>query len=329
MIHVYSYYDRFLVTDITNFCKTVQWSGDKSQCARTLECTLAYSIIDKNQPHVEIGEGTLIWAIDDEVGEFFRGIVFDRELNSEQQEVKFTAYDYLKYFLKSKGTYNFQNITPEDIAKKICSDEEINIGHIESTGIRVNQINQSKAYYDIIMQAYTTAMKRTGYQYFCRINKMSFEVIIKGQIVANYILRPDTNMVGISYKSNIDNMVNQVKIYDDKNNYVGIVQNKDWINEFGILQDIYTIEEDKNTTNEANNMLHGADSEIDTGDIIGNINCITGYGIKTEIDYLDIAKEAVWYIDTDTHTWDMGTHKHTMQLTLNCKNMMDTKEDDN
>lgn len=319
MIHVYSLYDRYLVTDITSYVKTLEWSGDLSQCARKVDCTLAYSIFDKNQPHTQIGPGTLIWIIDDDIGEFFRGIVFDRELSSSE-EITFTAYDYLIYFLKSKGTYNFNNIFPEDIAKKICQEAQVEIGHLEATNKNISMVSQGQSFYDIIMKAYS--MTSSSARYFARMKGSQFEVIPKGQVVENYELRPDANTTNVNYSDNIESMVNRVKIFDDKNNYLGTSENKDWITEFGVLQDTYTVEEGKNPSSESAAMLHGVDTET-TIEALGNMNCITGFAVKTKIWYMDILKEAVWYIDEDTHTFDFSTGKHTMELTLHSENTMD------
>lgn len=327
MIHAYSLYDRWLVTDITGYLKTIEWSGDLSQCARKVDCTLAYSIFDKNQPHVQIGLGTLIWLVDDEIGEFFRGVVFDRELNSSE-EVTFTAYDYLIYFLKSKGTYNFQNMLPENIAAKICLDAEVEAGSIESTGIKVSFLCQNESFYNVIMKAYTKASKVLNgeKQYFPRINGEKLEIIEKGQIVENFELRPDLNINNCDYSDNIEDMINRVKIYDDKNNYLGMVEDASYITEFGVLQDTYTVEEGKNPSTEANLMLKGAETET-TVEAIGNMNCITGFGVKTKIFYMDVLSDSVWYIDSDSHTFDVETGKHTMQLVLHSNNKMDLQEE--
>ncbi|MFL0248858.1 terminase [Clostridium neuense] len=328
MIHAYSLYDRWLVTDITGYLKTIEWSGDLSQCARKIEGTLAYSIFDKNQPHVQIGPGTLIWLVDDEIGEFFRGIVFDRELNSSE-EVTFTAYDYLIYFLKSKGTYNFQNMLPEDIAEKVCSDAGVETGNIENTGVKVSFLSQNEAFYNIIMKAYTKVSKASNgkLQYFPRIVGEKLEIIEKGKVVPNFELRPDLNMNSCDYSDNIEDMINRVKIYDDKNNYLGVVEDAEHITEFGVLQDTYTVEEGKNPNAEANLMLKGAETET-TVEAIGNMNCITGFGVRTKIFYMDVLSDAVWYIDSDNHTFDVETGKHTMELVLHSSNLMDLQEEE-
>ncbi|WP_234123445.1 XkdQ/YqbQ family protein [Clostridium hydrogenum] len=325
MIHAYSLYDRWLVTDITGYLKTIEWSGDLSQCARKIECTLAYSIFDKNQPHVQIGPGTLIWLVDDEIGEFFRGIVFDRELNSSE-ELSFTAYDYLIYFLQSKGTYNFQNMCPEDVARKICTDAGVAAGNLEKTGVQVNLLVQEESFYNTIMKAYKKASDNSGgqKQYFPRINGTKFEVIEKGQVIDEFELSPETDMRNAAYSDNIEAMVNRVKIYDDKNNYVGTKENSSWITTFGVFQDTYTVEEGKDPNAEANLMLHGGDSET-VVEALGNMKCITGFGVKTKISYVDVLKDSVWYIDADTHTFYVASGKHTMQLTLHSTNIMDSE----
>lgn len=311
-------------TEITKLCKTVKWSGDKSQVARKLEVTLAYSIFDRNQPNTQVSPGTMIWLVDDVAGEIFRGIVFNRSLNSNQ-ELTYYAYDFLIYFLKSKATYNFTNTTPEAITTRVCQDVGVSVGQLESTGMYIDLLVARKSLYDIIMQAYSYASYSTGKQYFLRMIQDKLNMIEKGKNLIDFTLDPNVNLINSEYVDNIENMINKVKIYDSKKRFTGqVVENTEWQKFYGILEDAYTINKAKNTQVEASMLLKPMEQMVSVT-VLGDTNVITGTAVKTKIFYVSVLVDATWYVDADAHTWEIGTNKYTMQLTLNLQNLMDLK----
>lgn len=330
MIKLFVLYDNKIITDITNVVKSVSITGDKVQAARKLDVAITYPIWDRGQPRTQIGPGTKIWMLLDGE-EIFRGIVWNRELNSSGEgSLIVTAYDYLIYLTKSKVTFNFTNITPEDATRKICLELGIETGDIASTGIPVNRLIPQKTGYESIMEMYTQASKTNGKQYIPVMKGTAVSVIEKGKTVANYTLQTqfdDTgnNILSTSYKDTMDSMVNKVKIYDDKNNYVGEVGVDAWSKYYGLIQENYVKEADKDSNTVAQGMLKSIDQGI-TIEALGNWGCRTGYAVNSKIIYVDVLQNAVLYIDGDTHTWEVGTGKYTMSLNLSFKNSMDSKE---
>ena len=327
MIKLYSLYNG-VATDITDVIKSISCTGDKAQAARKLDITLTYPIWDRNQPRTQITTGTKVWLLLSGQ-EIFRGIVWDRTLNSASEDMPLVAYDYLIYLTKSKVTFNFTNITPEDATAKICSELGIEVGDLANTGITVNRLISQKTGYEAIMEMYTQASKTNGNKYIPVMDGAKLSVIEKGNIVADYTLRSrldgvGNNMLGTSYRDTMDGMINKVKIYDDKNNYVGEVSNDSQVNNYGLLQDNYTKEADKDSGVVANGMLKGIQQDV-TIPALGNWECRTGYAVNTEIFYIDNLQNATMFIDGDTHTWEPGTGKYTMSLNLSYKNAMDSK----
>lgn len=327
MIKLYSLYNG-VVRDITNAVKSISSTGDKAQAARKIDVTLAYPIWDRNQPRTQIAPGTKVWLLLDGK-EIFRGIAWDREINSSSEELTFPAYDYLIYLTKSKVTFNFSNITPEDATRKICSELGIETGSLASTGIKVNRLIAQKTGYEAIMEMYTQAAKTNGKKYIPVMDSTKLSVIEKGKVVADYTLRSrldgvGNNIMNTSYRDTMDGMVNKVKIYDDKDNYAGEVSNGSWIGEYGLIQDNYTKEVDKDSIAVAKGMLSGIQRDV-TIPALGNWDCRTGYAVNTEIFYVSTLQNAVMFIDGDTHTWEPGTGKYTMSLNLSFDNKMDSK----
>lgn len=74
----------------------------------------------------------------------------------------------------------------------------------------------------------------------------------------------------------------------------------------------------------AKNMLSGVEKKVTLDGINGDLSCIAGNGV--EVYDKATGLNGVFWIDSDTHTWENGTH--IMSLELNFKNIMDSKEYD-
>jgi len=301
--------------NITNFVKSVSNSGDSSLLSRKLSITLAHPIWDKNQPQVNLPLGSKIRMILDGE-EIFNGILWIVESNSNE-ELILTAYDFLIYLNKSKVTYNFTNIKPEDAVKKICSELGVETGDIEQTGVAVSNLVQQQTACEAILGLYDMV---TLNGYLLTITKTKINVIRKGQTITNYTLTINengqgNNVISNDYTSSLEDMINMVKIYDDKNNCIGVVEDEANKEKYGILQENYTAETGKDSNIEATKMLKSIGNSCSV-EALGNWQCKTGFVINTKIFYLDSMKNASFLIDGDTHTWDIGTNEYTMQLNL-------------
>lgn len=333
MIKIYSLYDGWLLTDITPVCKSLELSASVDQPARKCAFSMVYPLSDKNQPRVQIGPGTLIKVVDENYGEIFRGEVVDRTLGSSSQEETFTCYDYMRFIMNSSTSMNVKNMPPENVVYKACEEANIKVGDVISTGIPINRVCPDKTYYNIIMECYTQVSKQNGKQYIPIMRADKFNIIEKGQVVSNYVLQSsdkniyNNNMIDLSYKDTLESMVNRVKIFDSNGNYVDQVEVSEYIKNYGVFQTTYSVEDDKDPYTVAQNKLYGFNREIGI-EAIGNYSCITGYAVKTKIGYLDILNDATLYITNDTHTWECGTGKYTMKLTLSSTNRMDLQEVD-
>ena len=333
MIKIYSLYDGWNLTDITPVCKSIELSASVDQPARKCSFSMIYSLTDNNQPRVQIGPGTLISVIEDDYGEIFRGEVVDRTLGSSSQEETFTCYDYMRFIMKSSTSMNIKNISPESVAAKACEEVNITPGDMISTGISINRICPDKTFYSIIMECYSEASKQNGKQYIPIMKSDKLSIIEKGQVISDYVIQSsktdiyNNNLIDMNYKDSLENMVNRVKIFDSQANYVDEVVNSELVKNYGVFQTSYQVEDDKEYYNVAKNKLYGFDEEIEL-EALGNYSCITGYAVKTKIWYLGLLNNATVYINADTHTFECGTGKYTMKLTVSLSNKMDLQEVD-
>ncbi len=283
---------------------------------------------DRFLPRPFIDLGNMLKLLADDGTELFQGYVFFKEKTSSDPKMQVIAYDGGVYLLKSKMTFNFQKMSPEQMTQKVCSEVNIPVGSLSPTGITTSFIADSRTLYDIIMTAYTAASKQNGKKYMPIMQGGKLSVIEKGVVVAKYTLAaeeaPDAKLISDStFSASIEDMVNRVKIYDDKHNQIGIQENADWVKRYGVLQDTYTKEQDKDPNTVAKNMLQGIAQTASLKEVIGDTECITGRAVKVKDLYTGLS--GLFYISSDEHIFDNG--HHTMNLELSFKNIMDAKEE--
>lgn len=312
------------VSDITEAVSGVSWGGSVSQAARTAEISVINAPNDANAENLKlnIGAGDAVRLY--EGGELiFFGEVQNAKKTGETGTVSYSCYDLLNHFLRSTGVYNFSNTTAERIAEKVCADLGVKAGSIAATNVAIKKmILDGDTFYDIIMKAYTKAAKQTGKQYMCRMDGASLSVVEKGKAAGNFILAEGVNITNAEYEETIENMVNVVKIYDEKGAQAGEERDDGWVEKYGIYQQVYKKESGINEKAAARGMLRGVEKRVRVDGINGSLECIAGNGVAV----LDSASGlcGLFWIDSDTHTWENGTH--AMSLELNFQSIMDSKE---
>ena len=310
--------------DITQAVTSVSWGGSVSEAARTADISVINAPDDKNVKSLKlnIGAGDTI-KLYENGGMIFLGEVQASKKTSETGTVTYTCYDLLNHLLRSTGVYNFKNTTAERITQKVCADAGIKTGTITATKAPLKKmIFDGDTLYDIIMKAYTKAAKQTGKKYICRMDGTKLSVGIKGDKLKKFILKKGYNITNASYEETIGNMVNIVKIYNDKNKQAGVVKNEKHIEKYGIYQGTYKKEEGINAATAAKEMLNGVEKKISVEGVDGDLDCIAGNGVKIQDKTTGL--KGLFWIESDTHTWENGIH--TMSLELSFKNTMDSKE---
>lgn len=302
--------------DITNLLTTITWSGDYKSCARKLEFSLISSANDINIPKVDIPLMSLILFYEDN-NELFRGFVYEREKSSDNS-MSFLCYDYCAKLNDIKVSYNIKNETASSIYNKFLTEYKLNKGDIAQANTKIKKVFLGVTAYDMIMSAYTEEAKATGKKYMVYSKGDKFCSSEKGNVKLKLSFEEGKNILSSNFKESVSNMVNKVLIVDDNGNKVSEVKNDDWLKTYGLFQDVYKKQEDKDANAEAKAMLNGVEQTCSlTG--FGDTTCITGYGVQVKDTYTGLV--GLFYIDSDTHTWEGG--KYTIDLELNFKNIMD------
>lgn len=243
--------------------------------------------------------------------ELFRGKVFYNERLGEQGTIQITAYDDAIRLAKSKGTYNFKGTTAEAITRIVCNDLGVEIGQLTPTGIPQKMLCNSMGMYGIIANAYEGASKQNKKKYNIGMRQGKLCVDEVGKEVVEISISSDTNILESSYSENAEEVINRVKIYDEKDQYIGVAENKELISLLGVFQDVYTKEQDKQAGTVASNMLRGIEQSMEIT-TLGNVDYRTGKMVKLRDSSAKVDK--LFCITDDSHKWNNSQYETNIGL---------------
>lgn len=297
--------------DVTQMVADITWSGSESEIARKLELNFLYPLHDHYTPKIYPNIGDQMYLYDDNGNELFRGRVFYNERLSEQGTIQITCYDDAIRLTKSKGTYNFKGKTAEAITQIVCNDLGVEIGEVAQTGIPQKILYNSVGMYEIIQKAYDGASKQNKKRYCIQMREGKLCVDEIGKEILPNVISSDTNILESSYSENAEEVINRVKIYDEKDKYIGVVENKELIELVGVFQDVYTKEKDKQARTVASNMIRGIEQSIEIT-TLGNTSYTSGKLVNIE----DSANKqlGLYFIVEDSHTWSRGQYKTNINI---------------
>ena len=284
----------------------INWSGSQDEVARKLELSFLYPLHDQYTSKVYPSIGGQLFLYDDDNVELFRGKMFYNERLGEQGTIQITAYDDAIRLAKSKGTYNFKGTTAEAIAQIVCNDLGVEIGELAQTGIPQKMLCNGEGIYEIIQKAYEGVSKQNKKKYSIGMRQGKLCVDEIGKEVVEMPISSDTNILESSYSENAEEVINRVKIYDEKDQYIGVVEDKELIDLVGIFQDVYTKEQDKQAGTVASNMLRGIEQSIELT-TLGNTSYASGKLVNIE----DSATKqlGLFFIVSDSHSWSGGKYE--------------------
>lgn len=297
--------------DITDLTGHISWSGSVGDISRVLEFTILHPKHDVYTPRFYPNLGDVVQLLADEGHELFRGVVFYAEQVSQQGTVKITCYDDSIRLSKSTGTFNFKNSSAESIARRVCEEINLPVGSLASTGINQKLLVQGGGLYQTIVDAYNVAATKNGNRYLPLMMNGKLNVIQVGGTTIDYVLEDSVNIISSSFSESAGAIINKVKIYNDKDQYISEVSNQESINKFGIFQSTYTKEKNKDPKTMAKNSLQNVERSISIS-AIGNTSCISGYNIKVIDSTTKIAGR--FQISSDTHKWENGQYTVDLEL---------------
>lgn len=299
----------------------VEWSGTDTQASRQVTFTIPANHYDKNFKNAAIKLGDIV-SLYDGKNRIFVGVVTSREKNAAIGTASYTARDFMHYLLRSNVSQIFREKTPEQIARQVCKMAGVSCGDLAKTGVNIKKlIFDDKSIYDIILRAYRGAVAKTGKRYMLVMDGKKLSVVTKGTD-SKVTLEQGKDITGATYSDTTDNMVNLVRIYNDKKQQIGVVEKKSLTKKYGIYQSTYTKEKGTDAKKEAESMMVGIAKEASV-EAIGNILAVSGKSIVIYDKAAGLSGK--FYITADTHVFENGTH--TMTLELAWKNTMESGTD--
>lgn len=299
----------------------IEWSGSDEQCSRQISFDIPGNPYDKTFHNIKIKLGDIVKLCDGKKI-LFIGTVTTRERSGEIGTVTYTAMDFMHHLLRSNTTHKFKNMTAESIAKKVCREIGIPTGKLAATKYNIPKLFfEDQCIYDIIITAYRKAKSHTGKKYMPAMAGKKVSVIIKGKDTG-VVLEQGVNITGASYTDTVDDMVNRVEIYSEKGKKLGRVEKAAHVSKYGVYQNTYTKEEKVNAKNVAKGMLAGI-TKSSSVEALGDIRAVSGYSIKIKDKATGLTGK--FYIKSDSHTFENGTHM--MQLELSLVNTMEEGAD--
>ncbi len=306
--------------DATELVQSVTWGGGYNQVARTLDFGL---LSPRNGgPVLECGLGDPVqFYVGGELS--FDGFLFSRQKDTGGDVIDVGCYDRGIYLKRNEAAYLFRGQTAEAITRRVCGDFGVAVGELAQTGAPVSRNFPGVSLYKMIQTAYTLASERTGARYMVRFRGEKLEVVAKQKSDRTLVLQPGSNLVNATVTETIEDLVDQVAVYDEKGTLAGTYREAESIKLYGLMQAYLKKSKDKDPALEARKLLDdGGPSQKITVEVLGNRGLIAG-----ECAVMKEPVTGLWglfWIDQDTHTWKNGLYQ--TKLVLNFRNIMDEQE---
>ena len=140
--------------------------------------------------------------------------------------------------------------------------------------------------------------------------KQLLNVVRADTVIDDFIITDTKNLTSAAHSASVEDMRNQICVVDENGNITGYLINREDIEKYGCLQDVYKVDNKQNTQVQARSMLKRV-KETSQISALGNYQCISGFAVEVQEEQI----KGKFLIETDEHT--ISNNNHTMTLTLN------------
>lgn len=305
--------------DISELITDMTWSTSRSGKPAKMSLTYVSGALFQSRKFT-VNNGDVVRVKVDGKPVFY-GYVFTIE-TSEDDKVKLTAYDQIRYLL-TNDTYVLENVTATDLIKRIAKDCELKIGELSDTKHVIPLVMEdNKKLLDIICRALdkTLIATRNIFIFYDDFGKLTLRDAKTW--TTDIIIGEESQMRGFSHKRSIDDETyNRVKLFRD-NKASGkretfIMQDSANIARWGRLQLSDKLEEGINDAQIKELLasymkLHNREKKTLKVDAVGDVRIRAGMYIPLYLPEQQIQQYMI--IDECSHDWDGSGHK--MSLTL-------------
>lgn len=304
--------------DITEFYRSVTWTGSIRTCGRQLKMDL-FNPQDGDFERPNIPSGSVVELLEDETLLFYgQALIHNQPRGSSILSV--TALDNARFLARNDGWYIFRDTTPEAATAQICRDFGIPVGELAATGVKITRKFAGVSIHKIIATLYTMAGEQTGKRYIVRFVGGKLTVTVKSEGLPDLVIAPGANLMDQTTTVDASNIYTRAAIYSKSGKLIRTIDSPDTRNAYGTFQKIITQRKGVDAVKEAQAILddNGVKQTI-TVDVTGNAGLVTGETVAL-VDAFSGRAGRFW-IDADTHVWK--NHQHFTKLNLNFKSMMD------
>lgn len=303
--------------DVSEFVKSVDWSGQTSSFDRRLNISLI-NTIDGRKRAFKVSEGDMI-SFDWQGKTLFIGIIFSFDAD-EEGNMSITAYDPNIYLAKSNDIRKFTNMKASDIVKKLSKDFGIPTGTIVNTGYVIPRlIFRDKSLFDMILTALTLTRKQTGKRFFVGNDKGKLTLKSPSDSKNRFVLQAGSNLTGASYSRSIEDTKTQIKVTggNKKKPITSVASNSSLRKKFGVLQHVEEMDE-KATSSQVKQRAATLLKEMavinDQANVesIGIVEVISGTAVYVADPLSSIAGS--YFVSSDSHTFSNGMHTMSLEL---------------
>lgn len=249
----------------------------------------------------------------------FYGFVFSKSRDKEQH-ISVTAYDQLRY-LKNKQTYAYKNKSTDELIKMIAKDFKLQVGELESTGYKMDDVQDNATLFDIIQNSIneTILNKNQMFVLYDDFGKLTLKNAANMLIPTDFIISEYTAQ-NFDYKSSIDEQTyNQIYLYSENGqNYVA--KDSTNIKNWGVLQltEKFTDAENPQAKSAALlSLYNNVSRSLKINNAFGDIRAHAGASIFVNLNIGDIILCDYMLIEKATHVFE--DNLHTMSLDLRKK----------
>ena len=305
--------------NITELCRSITWSGDWRNAARMLSYSPVANQDDPRLPRAptELGGSARFWHGSELLMDAY---ALERTRDSLGNTIDVTAYDKGLYLTRNSAFLRVEGQTPEGVTASLCGQYGIEAGTLTQTGVALTRNFLGVPLYKIIMTLYTLAADQTGKQYRVRFRGAKLEVVEMKQSEESVGLVPGSNLLSCVSKESASAMTNSVAIYDDQYKLVSTQEDGEAVKLYGLMRAAIRAGAYDDPAGHAKKLLkeNGLKTTI-TVNALGDLRLITG---NTAVVREPVTgTEGLFWILSDTHTWQRGVYR--TKLTLSLEAVMD------
>lgn len=305
--------------NITQLCRSISWSGDYRNAARTLSFSPVASADDTHLPPVNtaLGSSVRFWHEGDLLMDSY---AMERTRDSLGHTVDVTAYDRGLYLTRNSTFLRVEEQTAEAATAALCGQFGIPVGALAATGVPLTRNFLGVTIYKIIMTLYSLAADQTGKQYRIRFRGSGLEVVEMAASAQSLRLAPGSNQLSCVTRESASAMTNSVAIYDDQYNLIKTQEDGGAVALYGLMQAAIRSGAYEDPEGHAAQLLkeNGLKTTI-TVNALGSTKLITGSTVVVEEPVT--GTYGLFWIISDSHRWQRNIYQ--TKLTLSLEGLMD------